>query len=194
MRTPRRSVIAVGCTAAAALLPGGAYAALHELPQQKLLDRGCTIAAAHIHRALNRVATTPLMTVRTQVRLLRPGKLVADIVFNPSGSNITLARDASAAASVSFACGYALSGTQTSSGEAGTSEGVGLPTMHVVAVVRETITQPGRYALTFTLNQKGQRILAHLGAEERAYRKHHPHGKHPPSITWGVGIHYLTSG
>lgn len=49
---------------------------------------------------------------------------------------------------------------------------------------------PGRYTLTFTLNQKGQRILARLGAEERAYRKRHPHGKHPPTLTWGVGIHY----
>jgi hypothetical protein len=53
--------------------------------------------------------------------------------------------------------------------------------------------RPGRYTLTFALNKKGQRILAHLGAEERAYRKRHPHGKRPPTITYGVGIHYQST-
>ncbi len=69
-----------------------------------------------------------------------------------------------------------------------------MPTKHVVSLVRETITQPGRYAITFTLNRSGRKILAQLSAAERAYRKRHTPGQPPPSITWGIGLHFSSGG
>ena len=72
--------------------------------------------------------------------------------------------------------------------------GNGIPSKHVVAVVQETFTAPGSYTLTSWLNQKGRRILAGLAAAERRYYKHHPHGHRPPTITWGIGLHFVAGG
>jgi hypothetical protein len=201
MRMRRAVAIAVAVAAAATGLAGAASASsqsppgfLHPPPQLRLLDRGCNAAVPHIENMLNRAWATQILTVQTQVRVLRPGKLTGDIAFNPSGSTITVAADASAARTVAFACGYGVGGNQTGSSSAGLGEGQAIPKKHVVALVRETFTKPGRYTLTFTLNRQGQRILARLGAAERAYRKHNPHGKQPPTITWGIGLHYQPNG
>ncbi len=140
---------------------------------------------------MSEAATKQVATIRTHVRLLRPGKLAADIAFNPSGPNISDAADQTAASPLTLACGYSSIGSAYNSG--GGSSGVGIPKRHVVAVVRVTITSPGTYTLTFTLNQRGRKILARVGAADRAYRKSNPHGNRPPTITWGVGIHFATS-
>lgn len=190
MRRP--AVILIVCTALAAmLLASGASAALQEPSQQKLLERACHLASVRINKIVSEAATKQVLTVRSSVRLLRPGKLAADIAFNPSGSKISVAVDASAPSTMGYGCGYSRSGGNGRSG--GLAEGIGVPKQHVVAVMRENVKAPGRYTLTLTLNPKGRRILAHLGAEERAYRKHHPPGKRPPSLTWGVGIHFLST-
>ena len=64
----------------------------------------------------------------------------------------------------------------------------------VVSTLRDRVTRSGRYRLTFTLNADGRRILAGLGAAERAYRKRHPHGNKPPTIAFGVALSYAPAG
>lgn len=190
----RRRALTVLVLAASGFALAGVADGFQELPQQKLLDRACNLAAVRIRKVMDGAATSQVLTVQTRVRLLRPGRLAADIVFNPSGNTISVAADGSAASTMAYACGYSIAGDPTGSGTAGSSEGVGLPKRHVVSELRERIKAPGRYALTFTINQKGQRILARLGARQRAYRKRHPPGHSPPSITWGVGIHFMANG
>jgi hypothetical protein len=160
--------------------------------QEALLDQACGAAKIQIQQLLNNAAATHAPTVQTRVRVLAPGKLSGDIVFNPSGSNITVAADP-AGRDPNFSCGFGESGRR-GPGVATLGEGPGLPTKHLVSVVRETFTHAGRYTLTFKLDQRGQKILARLGAAERAYRKRHPYGRNQPEITWGVGIHYASDG
>ncbi len=187
-------VVAIWVSVASASLP------LKVPRQQTLLNQACGAAKIRIQQMLKDAATTQAPTqattqaptIETQVRVLAPGKLSADIVFNPSGSNINVAADP-AATGPSFGCGFGESG-QRGSGVATLGEGPGLPTKHLVSVVRETFTHAGRYTLTFKLDRRGEKILARLGAAERAYRKRHPHGHNPPEITWGVGIHYRSNG
>lgn len=160
--------------------------------QEALLNQACGAAKVRIQQMLGDAATKQTLTIHTRVRVLAPGKLSGDIVFNPSGSNIIVAADPAAAGTTS-ACGFGESG-RSGPGVATLGEGPGLPTKHLVSVVHETFTHAGRYTLTFKLNQRGQKILARLSAAERAYRKRHPHGHSPPEITWGVGIHYASNG
>jgi len=190
----RRALIALALAAFATTFASVAYASFHVPTQQKLLNRGCLTAAARIEKLLNEAATTQTRTIETQVRVLKPGKLAGDIVFNPHGTNISVAGDSSAGIHIDFGCGFGMAGGAGNSGEAGLSEGPGLPTRHLASTVHATFTAPGRYTLTFTLDQRGQKIVAHLGAAERAYRKRHPHGHSPPSITWGVGLHFRPNG
>lgn len=194
MRMRRSVAIAVAILAAATGLASVADASFHLLPQQKLLDQGCNAAVTPIEKMLNKAWATQIVTVQTQVRVLRPGRLAGDIAFNPSGTFLNVAADHTTRGTQGFGCGYSVAGNQTGPSSGGLGEGMGIPKKHVVALVRETFSKPGRYALTFTLNAKGRRILAHLGAQERAWRKHHPPGRPSPMITWGIGLHYLAGG
>jgi hypothetical protein len=191
----RRKLIVLALTASGALSVGDAYAypTLHFPREQTLLERGCKLAGTRIERLLTRGTTTQVGTIQTQVRLLTPGTLAGDIVLERSGSTITVTRDA-AISQESFACGDVHVHGSGGSGQAGATTSPSVPTKHVVSVVRETITQPGRYTITFTLNQSGRRIVAQLRAAQRAYAKHHAPGQPPPSITWGVGLHFSTIG
>ncbi len=191
----RRKLTVLALTASAVMTVGDAHAyPSSQLPrEQTLLDRGCNLAGTRIERLLTRGTTKHVVTIQTQVRLLTPGKLAGDIVFKRSGSTITVARDA-AASQTSFDCGDVHVGGSSASGQAGASTSPSVPTKHVVSLVRETITQPGRYAITFTLNRSGRKILAQLSAAERAYRERHTPGQRPPSITWGIGLHFSSAG
>jgi hypothetical protein len=191
----RRKLIVLALTASAAMTVGDAYAypSLQVPRQQTLLDRGCSFAGTRIERLLTQVTPTHVVTIQTQVRLLTPGKLAGDIVFKRSGSTLTVARDA-AAGQASFACGDVHVRGSSGSGQAGVSTDPSVPTKHVASLVGETITQPGRYTLAFTLNRSGRKILDQLRAAERAYRKHHAPGQPPPSITWGIGLDFSASG
>ena len=64
----------------------------------------------------------------------------------------------------------------------------------LVSRLREAFTQPGRYTLTFKVNAAGGRILARLGAKDRAYRSRHPHGSRQPSISFGVALSWTPAG
>ena len=185
-------MIALAVAVSATTGVGLASASIPVQRQQQLLNRGCDAAAMSIQKVLNEAAATPTITIETQVRVLRPGKLVGDIVFKRSGSSISIAADPTTAGSVLFGCGDGFVDSGTNSAES--SVGPELPTHHVVSIARKTLTKPGRYTLTFTINQAGQRILAALRARERAYRQRHPHGHEPPSITWGVGLRYRSDG
>jgi hypothetical protein len=150
------------------------------------------IAAVQINKMLNQAATRQVRTIRTQVRVLAPGRLAGDMAFNPSGRSLNVAADAAVPGSSNVGCGFVFAGDHSGSGSAIGVVGMGIPRRHVVAAVRETFTRPGRYTLTFTLNQRGRRILARLGAARRAYRTQNPDGTDPPTITWGVGLHFST--
>lgn len=179
MRIRLPLLVALAFAASAAVASGGQ---LHLPPQQNLLDRACSTAATHIKTALNEASTTPTQTVETQLRVLKPGTLEGDLAFARLGSSLTVAADASAK---NFSCGYG--------GEADPfAVGRGPGHRHIVSTLHEKFAAPGRYTLTFTLNPAGRNILARLGAAERAYRKRHPRGQEPPSIAWGVGLHYLS--
>jgi hypothetical protein len=60
--------------------------------------------------------------------------------------------------------------------------------------LHETFATPGRYTLTFSLTRLGQKLIARLGAAQRAYRKRHPHGHRPPQIVVSVARGYTPIG
>lgn len=153
-------------------------------PQEKLLVAACDTAASHIGVAVAGASTTQSRTIETELRVLKPGRLVGDIAFGRPGSSINVASDTSATADAKFNCGHG-----ESAGRLGV--GPGPARVHIVSALHETFTAPGRYTLTFTLNQAGLNTLAHLGAAERAYRKRHPHGRDTQLIAWGVGLHFF---
>ena len=88
----------------------------------------------------------------------------------------------SASGSQTYGCGESSAG----------GHGLGPGRSRVVATVQRTFTAPGRYTLTFRLNQIGQRMVAQLANAERAYRSQHPHGKAPPTLAFGVSLDYTS--
>jgi hypothetical protein len=164
---------------------GVAHASLFQ-QQQRLLRQGCRAAVPLIENMLNEAATTRILSIQTQVQVLWPGELTGDIVFNPSGTAVNAAADPRSIVQENFRCGHISSGHGR--------VGARIPRRHVVAVVQATFTSAGLYTLTFWLNQKGRRILAGLAAAERRYHKHHPHRRRPPTITWGIGLHFVAGG
>jgi hypothetical protein len=150
-------------------------------PQAKQLSVACDTAGGQIRSAVKDASSAQIQTIETQLKVLKPGRLTGDIAFDASGSNINVASDPSASES---SCAF---------GEGAGTLGVGQAPghSHIVSTLRERFAAPSSYTLTFTFNRTGRRILARLGAAERTYRKHHPRGQDPPSIAWGVGLHYL---
>lgn len=185
MRMRGLAGIAVVLSVAASAFAGVAHASLFQ-EQQNLLHQSCRAAVPLIESMLNQAATTRTLSIQTRVQVLWPGELTGDIVFNPSGTTVNAAADQRSIIQEKFRCGHFGSGR----GHVGT----GIPRTHVVAVVQETFTAAGLYTLSFWLNQKGRRILAGLAAAERRYHKRHPHGHRPPTITWGIGLHFVAGG
>ena len=177
-------MITLAVLAATTVLAGVAHASLFQ-QQQALLDQGCRTAVPLIKNMLNQAANTRIWSIQTQVQVLWPGNLTGDIVFNPSGPAVNAADDPRSISQQNFRCGHISSGN----GRVGNR----IPGRHVVAVVQDTVNSAGTYTLTLWLSQKGRRILAGLAAAERRYHRHHPRGHHPPTLTWGIGLHYTTS-
>jgi hypothetical protein len=50
-----------------------------------------------------------------------------------------------------------------------------------IAATRTTITTAGPHTLTLPVSRAGQAILTATREADRLYRKHHPHGHHPPA-------------
>jgi len=145
--------------------------------QSAALDRACHATVAAAQQALAAAAETQRRTISSSLQVVIPGTVTGEIAFNPSGWSISVGAPQTRGSS--FGCGEA---TPRHDGGAGQS--------HAVSTLRDTFRRPGRYALKFTLNATGRRILARLGAEERAYRKRHPHGGRSPTIAFGVALSY----
>jgi hypothetical protein len=189
----RRSGV-IGLAFAAAVL-ASAFAGLaygspaKEPPAGKQLNRACSDTIASIRAVVNEAASKQARSIQSHLVVVTPGELTGTIAFNRSGKSITVTADRggpsrSTVSHSNFACGQ---------GRAG-HPGLGPGQSRVVSTLQETFTAPGRYTLTFELNQTGRTILAQLGAAERAYRKHNPHGHQPPTLAYGVDLSYSTSG
>jgi len=146
------------------------------------LDQACGATANRIQQAVAHAATTQADVITAPLRLAAAGTVTGRIAFNPSGSAIQVAGDAKPQG-LGCAAGAVPAGGHRAHGHS-----------QVVSTLRQTFTAPGRYTLTFDLNAAGRRILARLGARERAYRKHHTHGSRPPAIAFGVGLSYTPTG
>lgn len=181
MRTRHRLIalaLALALTVSATAPAGLASASRRGSRLEAELDRACTATLVLVRKAVTDAATVQTQTIVSQVDVSKPGRLTASIAFNPTGDRIKLAGEA-----FSLGC-------------AGPNESHprGPGRSHTVATLDETLARPGRYTLTFQMNSTGQRILARLGARQRAYRKRHPHGRRPPTIAFGVGLTYATAG
>lgn len=164
------------------VIAGLASAPPRESPQDRQVSRSCNAILATVQNVVGHAATTQVQGVTGHFRALTPGTLTGEVVFNPTGSSINTAGDPSRSA---FGCAASSSG-------AGVPAGLGRSL--VVSTVREKFTRRGLYTLTIQLSAEGRRILARLGARDRAYRKRHPHGHKPPTIAFGVGFTYVPTG
>ena len=154
---------------------------LHAGPssQDASVQRACTATTDSITKVVMHAATTPTNVISASLRVVVPGTLTGRIAFNPSGSTIGVAGDPSGSAGFGCATGAIGPGVPKGRGHS-----------RLVSTLRSTFTRPGRYRLTFELNSAGRRILARLGARQRAYDRHHPHHGQPPSIAFGVSLSY----
>jgi hypothetical protein len=182
MRNARPLTIALVLALAPA---GSAAASTSPAPPSPQVNRACDAAAAAIENVVLHAATTPVQTIISQVRVVGPGTLIGRIGFNPTGSTVSVAADPSSKPLVGLGCAEGAIGPGVPKGRGHTA---------LVSTLHRTFAKPGRYTLTFKLNRKGQKILARLGAADRAYRERHPHGSKAPSIAFGVGLTYTPAG
>ncbi|MBV9805039.1 MAG: hypothetical protein JO130_17700 [Solirubrobacterales bacterium] len=179
---PRRSIaLVLGVAASATLFVSLADGAVS--PQDTQLRRACVTAANRIANAVIHAATTQVQVITVPFRVVAAGTLIGRIAFNPSGSRIGVAGDAPSTGGLGCATGAIGPGVPKGPGHS-----------QVVSTLRRTFTAPGRHTLRFELGASGRRILARLGAADRAYRKQHPHGQRPPSIAFGVSLSYTPAG
>jgi hypothetical protein len=169
-----RLLVLIGAVfAASATVASGLQ--LHFPPQENRLLAACDMAATNIFSAVSDASTTQVQTIETELRVLKPGRLAGEITFGRPGSSITLRPGAAQSDRWKFNCGHGESEGRVGAGP-GPAHGRGVSTLH------ETFAAPGRYTLTFALDQVGRNVLARLGAAER--------GKQSVSIAWAIALHY----
>ena len=162
---------------------GGAFAASASATSpDPIVQHSCTALLAAVQRVVLHASTAQVTTITGHFEAMTPGTLDGVISFDPTGTSIRTAADPSTA---SQGCGAA-------------STGPGVPKQrgrsHIVSNLHRKFATAGHYTLTFRLNKTGQAMLARLGAEQRAYRKRHPHGFQSPSIAFGVALSYAAAG
>jgi len=170
-------VVVLAFAAWAGAVAGAAAATAPDVAVQ----RACIAAVDAVQRVVDHAATAQAHTVTIHFQAVTPGTLTGDIGFNPTGSTIHVAADSTQAG-----------GCATASIGPGVPKGDGRT--RIVARLQRTFTEAGHYTVTFKLNKTGERILARLGAEDRAYRKRHPHGFRAPSMAFGVALSYAAAG
>jgi hypothetical protein len=178
--TRRTLALGLGLVASAALVTS-ASASIPDGPVSSALNQACFATLTSLQTVVYDAAITPVQTIVTQLQLPKPGVVTGRIAFNPSGDEIAVAGDASGRRpGVGVGC-------------SGGSRSLRPGRSYVVSTLRERL-KAGTYTLTFDLNARGRRILARLGARQRAYSKHHRHGQQAPTIAVGVGLNYTPSG
>lgn len=175
----RPIALILGLVASAAVCVSVAFGGVP--PGDTQLQQACSATANSIQKVVVHAATPQVRVITAQLRVVVPGTVSGRIAFNPTGSTIHVAADPTQAG---FGCanGAVPAGVHKTPGHS-----------QVVSRLRKTFTAAGLYTLTFDLNAVGRRILARLGARERAYRKHHSFAP-PPSIAFGVGLSYAPAG
>jgi hypothetical protein len=168
----------------AVLLISLAHGAAPSQPaQHRQLLQACDRGASALGHVVAEAATVQIATVHVPLRVIAPGTVTGRMAFNPSGQTIGVGSGEPPPPGFSCGSGAGSSGVPTGPGHS-----------RLVSTLRRTFTRVGRFTLTFELNAAGRRILARLGAADRAYRQRHPHGGQPPSITYGVGLSYTPAG
>lgn len=154
--------------------------------QEVQLDRACHETVAAVQQAVKDAPNGTVRSISSHLQVVTPGVLNGKIAFNASGKQISFAGGRARDAAATFGCGEATAhGSRSVAGSGGS---------RVVATLHRRFTKPGRYELTFTLNQAGETILARLAASDNAYFKQHPHGQHPPTLAFGVALTYSPAG
>jgi hypothetical protein len=176
-----RRLIAVALVVAASAAVFANLAWARSGGAQADFNRACDATLGSLRAVVDDVATRQVRTIAVRLQLPRPGVVIGAIAFNPTGSELAVARDASDRRS-----GFAV-------GCAGGSSSLRPGRSYEVSTLRKRL-EPGTFTLTFKLNATGRRILARLGARDRAYRDRHPHGQRPPTIAFGVGLGYTPTG
>lgn len=141
-------------------------------------------AADAVDKVVRHAATAHVQTITIHIRVTTPGTLTGKIAFNATGTTIRVASDPPAV-SDSGGCATASIGPGVPKGRGRT---------RIVSTVLVTFTNAGRHTVTFKLNRTGEKMLARLGAEDRAYHRRHPHGFMAPAIAFGVSVSYEPAG
>ena len=185
MHTRRLALIGLALVTSTMAFASAANGLLsHGSPQETQLDRACSAGADSIDRVLAHAATAQVQTIESRLIVVTPGKLTGRIAFNRAGKTITVAGDPGSSSHSGFGCAQGRAGRH----------GLGPGQSRVVSTLTETFTMPGSYTLVFKLNQVGRGLLAQLAVADRAYQKQHPHGHHAPSLAFGIGLTYETTG
>lgn len=146
------------------------------------VQRSCTALLGAVQRVVLHASTTQVAAITGNFEAMTPGTLTGVISFDRTGTTIKVAADPSTA----------------SQGCAAGSTGPGVPKARgrsrIVSTLHRKFATAGRHTLTFHLNKTGQAMLAGLGAQDRAYRKRHPHGFRAPSMAFGVALSYAAAG
>jgi hypothetical protein len=170
-------VLAASATVCVSLAYGGVP------PEVKQFQQACSAAATSIRQVMAHSATAQVRVITAPLTLPAPGTVTGHIALNPSGSTIHVAGDTSQVESVGCATATVVPGVNHRRGHS-----------LIVSDLRQTFATAGRHTLTFALDATGRRILARLGAKQRAYRMRHPNGRRLPTISFGVALTYRVSG
>jgi hypothetical protein len=174
----RLIALALAVTASAAAVVGVAYGSSVPWSQQdRELLQACVATRTSVVNAMSQAASAPSRTIESSMDVVTPLVLWGRIYFGSAGK-VTVN-------GVSFAgC------TQ----RAARARALGPEPARVVSELQQTFTTAGRHVLKFTLNRLGQKLMAQLGAAQRAYRQRHPRGHDLPQIAVSVALGYTPTG
>jgi hypothetical protein len=188
MQIPRQSpaalAVALLLAASAGVLAGPASgtpanSAGHSRQQQRQLDQACRETVASVQQTVKAQGES-VGAIHSHLQVVTPGRLTGQIEFKLSGAQASAAGPRARVAAMSFGCGQA----------SARIAGPGTGGSRVVSTLHRTFKKPGRYELSFTLNNTGRQLLAQLAAADRTYFKQHPQGQHPPSLAYAVALMY----
>jgi hypothetical protein len=180
MGNRRRALVALALAGSAGVFATSATAAGPADP----VGRACDALVGAVRNVVSGAATTQARTVTIHFYAPASGTLSGTLAFNATGSTIRVSADRPAA----------VQGGGCAEGSAFPGVPKGHGRSRIVSTVRRTFSRPGRHLVTFRLNGTGQKMLARLGAKDRAYRQRHPHGGTPPAIGFGVSLSYSPAG
>jgi hypothetical protein len=174
----RPIALAFAVAASAVMLAGVAYGSTVPWSRQdKQLVRACVATRRSTIKAMNEAGSPPASTIESSLDVVTPLVLWARVYFGSNGT-VTVNGDSFAGCSRPVTRARAL----------------GPERARIVAALHETFATPGRYTLTFVLTRPGQKLMARLGAAQRAYRRRHPRGHQPPQIVVSVALGYAPIG